>query len=288
MSEKTYVIFTDSAADLPEAMMEHMGVECLPMNVFMKDNPALACTLRGAEFYEALKGGQVACTSAANLTVFRARFADVLRQGKDILYLAFSSALSCMYQTALIAAEELAAEFPDRKIAVVDTLCASMGEGLLVYHAAELRERGMSLDELTAYAEENKQRFIHWFTVDDLLFLKRGGRVGAVSAYAGTLLGIKPVLHVSAEGKLIPKQKVRGRRKSILELAAHYGAECKEREATVFISHANAPEDAELLKETLCREHGAKHVVIGDIGPVVGAHSGPGTVALFYIGETRG
>ena len=288
MSEQTYVIFTDSAADLPEAMMEHIGVECLPMNVFMKDNPAQACTLRGAAFYSALKEGQIACTSAANLSVFRARFAEVLSQGKDVLYLAFSSALSCMYQTALIAAEELSEEFPDRKIVVIDTLCASMGEGLLVYHCAEQRERGMTLDELAAYAERNRQHTIHWFTVDDLLFLKRGGRVGAVSAYAGTLLGIKPVLHVSAEGKLIPKQKVRGRRKSILELAAHYAAECTDKTATVFISHGNALEEAEQLKEILCKEHGAKQVIIGDIGPVVGAHSGPGTIALFYLGESRG
>ena len=283
----SYVLITDSAADLSEQMMHGMGVLSIPLNVFMKDHPAQPCTLRGAEFYNALKEGQVACTSAANLSAFRETFGAVLKEGKDILYLAFSSPLSCMCATARIAADELHDEYPDRRIIIVDTLCASLGQGLLVYHCAEQKARGMSLDELAAYAEETRLKIIHWFTVDDLLFLKRGGRVGAVSAYAGALLGIKPVMHVSDEGKLIPKQKLRGRKNAVLELGRHFDAECTDKESTVFIAHADAPDFAELLKEELIKQFGAKTVHIGEIGPVIGAHAGPGTIALFYLGQSR-
>ena len=284
---ESYVLITDSAADLPEQMLNGMGVLSIPLNVFMKDHPAQACTLRGAEFYGALKNGQVACTSAANLSVFRETFGKVLAEGKDILYLAFSSPLSCMCATARIAADELHEEYPERRIIVIDTLCASLGEGLLVYLCAEQKARGMSLDGLAAYAEETRLKIMHWFTVDDLLFLKRGGRVGAVSAYAGALLGIKPVLHVSDEGRLIPKQKLRGRKNAVLELGRHYDAECTDKESTVFIAHADAADFAELLKEELTRQFGAKTVHIGEIGPVIGAHAGPGTIALFYLGKSR-
>ena len=284
---ESYVLITDSAADLSEQMLHGMGVLSIPLNVFMKDHPAQPCTLRGADFYDALKNGQIACTSAANLSAFRETFGEVLKEGKDILYLAFSSPLSCMCATARIAADELHDEYPDRRIIIVDTLCASLGQGLLVYHCAEQQARGMSLDELAAYAEETRLKIMHWFTVDDLLFLKRGGRVGAVSAYAGALLGIKPVLHVSDEGKLIPKQKIRGRKNAVLELGKHFDAECTDKESTVFIAHANAPDFAELLKEELIKQFGAKTVHIGEIGPVIGAHAGPGTIALFYLGQSR-
>lgn len=282
-----YVLVTDSAADLSEQQLQNMGVISLPLNVFMKESPTQPCTLRGKEFYDAIRSGQTACTSAANLSVFRDMIGGILKEGKDVLYLSFSSPLSCMCATARIAAEELREEFPDRRFEIVDTLCASMGQGLLVYFAAEQKAQGVSLDELAAYVTENRLRLIHWFTVDDLMFLKRGGRLSAVSAIAGSLLGIKPVLHVSNEGKLVPVSKVRGRKNSILELAKHYGAECKDKERVVFIAHADAHDDANLLRNTLIHDHGAKHVVIGDIGPVIGAHSGPGTVALFYLAESR-
>ena len=284
---ESYVLITDSAADLSEQMLHGLGILSIPLNVFMKDHPAQPCTLRGAEFYSALKSGQVACTSAANLSAFRDTFGKVLAEGKDVLYLAFSSPLSCMCATARIAADELKDEYPDRRIIIIDTLCASLGEGLLVYHCADQKERGMSLDELAAYAEETRLKIMHWFTVDDLLFLKRGGRVGAISAYAGALLGIKPVLHVSDEGKLIPKQKLRGRKNSVLELGKHYDAECTDKSSTVFIAHADAADYAELLKEELLKKCGAKTVIIGEIGPVIGAHAGPGTIALFYLGKSR-
>lgn len=284
---ETYTIFTDSAADLPKKMLETMGVRSIPLNVFMKSNPALPCTLHGKAFYDALRAGQVACTSAANLARFREAFSEELSAGRDILYLAFSSPLSCMFATARIAAEELADEFPARKIRIIDTACASMGEGLLVYHCAEQKQRGLTLDELAAYAEETRLKLIHWFTVDDLLFLKRGGRLGAVSAYAGALLGIKPVLQINDDGKLAAKQKIRGRKAAILELGKHYDAECTNKESTVFIAHADALDAAEMLKEAMLSQFGAQHIVIGEIGPVIGAHAGPGTVAVFYLGTSR-
>lgn len=284
---ETYTLITDSAADLPANMTETMGVRVIPLNVFMKDNPAQPCILHGKAFYDALRSGQVACTSAANLARFREIFTAELEAGKDILYLAFSSPLSCMYATARIAAEELTEEYPERKILIVDTRCASLGEGLLVYHCAEQKQRGFTLDELAAYAEETRMKLIHWFTVDDLLFLKRGGRIGAVSAYAGALLGIKPVLHVNNEGKLAARLKIRGRKNAILELGKHYAEECTDKESTVFIAHADAHDAAEMLKEAMLSQFGAKHVVIGEIGPVIGAHAGPGTVALFYLGTSR-
>ena len=284
---QNYVIFTDSGADLTDEMMSHYGLRSVALNVFMKDTPAQPCTLRGPEFYRALQSGKIACTSAANLSSLRAAFGEVLAAGKDILYLAFSSALSCMYQTGVIAAEELQEEYPDRRIIVVDTRCASMGQGLLVVRTAEQMRSGVSLDEAAAYAVENRLKTIHWFTVDDLMFLKRGGRVGAVSAFAGSLLGIKPVMNVSDEGKLIPKAKVRGRRSALLALAAHYGEECTDKSSAVFIAHADALQDAEFLRDTLRNHHGAQHLVIGEIGPVIGAHAGPGTIALFYPGRER-
>lgn len=283
----SYVIVTDSGSDLSEQQLAQMGLVSISLNVFMKDNPVQNCTLRGKAFYDALRAGEIACTSAANLSTVRNTFVSILEQGKDILYLGFSSALSCMLATVKIAAEELADEYAERRIIVIDTLCASQGEGLLVYHAAEQQAKGVSLDELAAYVTENRLRLIHWFTVDDLIFLKRGGRVSAVAAYAGALLGIKPVLHVSNEGKLVPRSKVRGRKNSVLELGRRYGAECTDKDAQVFIAHADAPDDAEMLRDALIKEHGAKHVAVGEIGPVIGAHSGPGTIALFYLGEAR-
>lgn len=283
----SYVLITDSAADLSEQMLEAMGVISIPLNVFMKDNPAQPCTLRGAAFYDALRAGQVACTSAANLARFRDAFSAVLESGRDILYLAFSSPMSCMYATARIAAEELLEEYPDRRIVVLDTLCAGMGEGLLVYLCAEQKQRGVSLDALAAYAEETRLKIIHWITVDDLLFVKRGGRLNAVSAFAGVLLGVKPLMSINEEGKLMPRQKVRGKKNVLLELGRHYDDECTDKSATVFIAHADCHDAAELLKSALIHEHGAKHVVIGEIGPVIGAHGGPGAMALFYLGTSR-
>lgn len=284
---QNYVLITDSACDLSPEMLARLGVPFVSLNVFFKDTPAQPCNLHGKEFYEALQDGKVACTSAANLSAFRDVFVPILEQGKDILYLSLSSSLSCMHATGKMAADELAAEYPDRKIVVVDSLCACMGLGLMVYHAAELREQGMSLDALSAYLLENRLHTIHWFTVDDLMFLRRGGRIGGVSAMAGTLLGIKPVMCMNDDGKLMAAGKVRGRKNALLALAKHFSEECENPEGTVFIAHANADEDAVFLKETLMNEYGAKQVTIGEIGAVIGAHAGPATISIFFMGTAR-
>jgi len=280
-----YIIITDSGSDLPERTLAELGIPSVPLNCFMKDEPAKAVTLRGKAFYDELRAGKIACTSAANLSLFREEFSKALQAGKDILYLAFSSALSCMFATARIAAEELSEEYPERCIRVIDTRCASLGEGLLVHLAAMQKATGVSLEELAAYIENKKYYMMHWFTVDDLIFLKRGGRLNAVSAFAGTLLGIKPVLTVSHEGKLTPAEKQRGRKNAILALAKHYAAECADCALPVYIAQADAQDTAVQLKDILMKEHGAKQVTIGELGPVIGAHTGPGLIALFFVGQ---
>lgn len=285
--EHNYAIVTDSACDMTTEMLDRLGVPCIPLNVFLKDAPAVPCTLHGTEFYQVLRDGQAVCTSAANLSLFRDTFSAVLSQGKDLLYLSFSSALSCMHATAQIAAEELQEEFPERKIRIVDTLCACLGQGLLVYYAAQQRERGLSLDELTEDVTNKRLHTVHWFTVDDLMFLRRGGRVGNLSAMAGTLFGIKPIMYMNNEGKLAVHSKVRGRKNAVLALAKHFGEECLNPKDAVFIAHADAAEDAEYLKETLQKEYGAVSVTIGEIGAVIGAHCGPGTISVYYFAEHR-
>lgn len=282
-----YVIVTDSGCDLTPEQRESMELAYIPLSVFMKDAPTQPCTLSSTDFYNALRNGQIACTSAANLGTFREVFTRILDEGKDILFLSFSSALSCMYATARLAAEELAAEYPARKIITVDSLSASMGQGLLLYFAVQKKREGATIEELEAYLLENRLHLIHWFTVDDLMFLKRGGRLSSISAVAGTLLGIKPVLHVSDEGKLIAKAKVRGRKNALLALAKHFADEVYAPTQQVYISHGDDIEAAKFVRDTIMKEYGATNVIIGDVGPVIGAHSGPGTIALFYMGKSR-
>lgn len=284
---KDYVIITDSGCDLTREMRSEMGLEQISLNVFMKDTPSQPCTLTGADFYNALREGQVACTSAANLSSFRDMFARYLDAGKDVLFVSFSSALSCMHATARLAAEEIGAEYPERRIIIVDSLCASMGQGLLLYYAVQQKRQGATLEELEQYLLSHRLRLVHWFTVDDLMFLKRGGRLGSVAAVAGTLLGIKPVLHVSDEGKLIVRAKVRGRKNALLALAKHFADEVDDPTAQVYISHGDDIEAAVFVRDTMMKEYGATNVIIGDVGPVIGAHSGPGTIALFYMAKSR-
>ena len=203
-----------------------------------------------------------------------------------MLYLAFSSGLSGTYQTACITAQDLMEEYPGRRVVCVDTLQASMGEGLLTFEAALLRKQGKSLDEVADYVRTQGQSYCAWFTVEDLMFLKRGGRVSGAAAVAGTLLGIKPVLHVDSEGKLIPMEKVRGRRASLDALVKHYKDGALDKTGTVFISHGDCLADAQYVAEKI-RAIGAGRIELNMIGPVIGAHSGPGTVALFYRGTNR-
>ena len=290
MSE--YVLFTDSNTDLPADLVQQLDLSVIPM-LFEMDGKSYYNypdnhEMDPKEFYAALRGGKVCTTSQVSPSRFDEIFSPVLESGRDILYLCFSSGLSGTYNTSRLAVEELREKFPDRKIRTVDTLAASMGQGLLVYLAAKKRQEGMGLDELGDWVEENRLKLCHWFTVDDLMFLKRGGRVSGAAAVMGTMLGIKPVLHVDDEGHLILMEKVRGRRASLDALVKHMQATAiRPAEQTVFISHGDCQADCDYVAQQLREKLGVKEIVTSYIGPVIGAHSGPGTVALFFVGEKR-
>ena len=212
----------------------------------------------------------------------------VLASGEDALILAFSSGLSTTYQSACIAADEMKERFPERKILVVDSLCASLGQGLLAYYAARKRDEGLGLEELKAWLEDNKLHLCHWFTVNDLMYLKRGGRINAATAIMGTMLSIKPILHVDNEGHLVSVGKARGRKASIAALAdkaAELGQGYDN--SLMFISHGDCREDAQALAELVKERCGVKEVYINYVGAVIGSHSGPGTLALFFLGQHR-
>ena len=228
-------------------------------------------------------------TSQINVETFREVAGKMARDGFDVLYVGFSSGLSGTFNSARIAFEDLSAEYPEHKFLAVDSLCASMGEGLLVYHAAQQQKAGRSIEETARWLEENKLHLAHWFTVDDLMFLFRGGRVSKTSAWAGTLLNIKPVMHVDDEGHLIPLEKVRGRKKSLKALVDHMEATAIQpvSEQTVFITHGDCREDAEYVADLVRERFGVRDVVINYVDPVIGAHSGPGTMALFFLASER-
>ena len=287
----SYVIFTESTGDLTPALIEAADLRVLPM-AFTLDGKEYRNYPDGREmsshdYYEKLRAGSLCTTSQVTMLEFQQAFTPVLEAGQDILYLAFSSGLSGTYQSGCLAAEELKEKFPGRRIVCVDSLQASMGEGLFCYLVGKKRCQGADLDTAADYARQIAPQVCAWFTVDDLMFLKRGGRVSGAAAVAGTLLGIKPVLHVDEEGHLIPKEKVRGRRASLDALVKHFEATALDKTGgTVFISHGDCADDARYVIDKL-RALGVKEIEMGDIGPVIGAHSGPGTVALFWLGSAR-
>ena len=287
-----YQIITDSTTDLSAEMIEQFGVQVIPL-CYTMEGKTLHNIPGGGEmdehtFYEKLRAGVISTTAQINVEEFVQQFTAVLETGKDVLYLAFSSGLSGTYQSAVIAQQELKEKFPDRRIEVFDTLCASMGEGLFVYHASRLQQEGKDIDEALSWLKENVLRLCHWFTVDDLNHLKRGGRVSAATALVGTMLGIKPVLHVDNEGHLINVSKVRGRKQSLDALVQKMEETAIEpAKQTVFISHGDCLEDAQYVAEQVKSKMGVKDIRINFIGPVIGAHSGPGTVALFFLGIER-
>ena len=284
-----YRIITDTCCDFPEAVYEELGLGVVRMNVNFRGEAVNTYTEEWLkDMFNGLRAGESATTAAANPAEWEAIIEPVLAAGEDALVLVFSSGLSTTYQSAVIAAEELMEKYPDRKINVVDTLCASRGQGLLVYYACQKRDEGLSLEELTAWCEEKKFNLCHWFTVDDLMYLKRGGRVSAATALVGTMLQIKPILHVDDEGHLINVSKVRGRKASIEALAKKLGETGLPGENdTIFICHGDCIEDAQYLEKLAKEKYGVKNVVIYYVGAVIGSHSGPGTLAIFYLGEHR-
>jgi len=285
----SYRIITDTCCDFPEKMYGELDLKLVRLSVTYKGKTVNTYSEEWLkDMFNGLRGGAAATTAAANPTEWAAAMEPVLAAGEDALVLAFSSGLSTTYQSAVIAADELMEKYPDRKVNVVDTLCASMGQGLLVWYACKKRDEGMSLEDLTAWCEEKKFNLCHWFTVDDLMYLKRGGRVSAATAIVGTMLQIKPVLHVDNEGHLINVAKARGRKGSIEALAKKMMEQAIPGENdTAFISHGDCIDDAKYLANILKEKCGVKNVVISYVGAVIGSHSGPGTLALFYLGKER-
>ncbi len=284
----TYKIFADSACDLSVEEIAKRGIVC-PSLTFRFDGDEKEYAnydMSISEFYQRMKDGGVAKTAAINTESFAECFRGALEGGFDVLYIGFSSGLSTTYNSARLAAMEVCAEYPERKIICVDTLAASAGIALLIDMVLEKQAEGASIEEAAAYAEELKLKIAHWFTVDDLVYLKRGGRVSPTVAFVGNLLGIKPVLHVDNEGHLTSVSKSRGRHASIVALADRLG-NTAEKNSKVYISHGNCLEDAKKLAAVIEEKYGYKTALITDVGPVIGAHSGPGTLALFFVASER-
>ncbi len=289
---REFVIMTDSCCDLSAAMAAELELSVLPLSLHMGGavyrNWLDGRDIGFPEFYSRVRGGENATTAAVSVGDFETEMRKILSSGRDLLCVSFSSALSATYQSASIAAEELRTEFPEAEICVVDSLCASLGQGLLVWLCAQERKKGRSLAEVRDFAEAVKGRICHWFTVDDLNHLKRDGRISAATALFGTMLSIKPVMHVDDGGRLTPVGKTRGRRASLLALVNEMEKTAPEPERqTVFISHGDCLADAEFVAEEIRRRFGTRDIHINYVGPVIGSHSGPGTVALFFTGSPR-
>lgn len=288
----TYRIVTDSTTDLTPELIQELDVQVIPLCYIMEGktyhNIPGGGEMTDREFYAKLRAGSMSTTTQVNSEEFLRVFTPLLEAGQDVLYIGFSSGLSGTYQSAALAREELKQRFPGRRLEVFDSRCASMGEGLLVYHAAKLQQAGKSLDEVLSWLKENVLNLCHWFTVDDLNHLKRGGRVSTATALVGTMLGIKPVLHVDNEGHLIPVSKVRGRKQSLDALVRRMEDTALDPAGQmVFISHGDCLEDARYVERQIREKLGVRQVELGFIGPVIGAHSGSGTVALFFLGKER-
>ena len=291
----SFELVTDSCCNLAEETIDRYGLHVLPLT-FMADgeDTVYQSYLKGektdlSQFYKMMRDGKVFRTSLPNLSNTEALFRSLLDAGRDILYLGFSSGLSGTYEATELLAKQLRGEYPDRKIYTVDTLAASGGQGLLVWHACQHAEAGEGIDAVRDWVEDNKLRLAHWFTVDDLMFLWRGGRVSKTSAWAGTLLNIKPVLHVDDEGHLIPMEKVRGRKKSLTALLNHMEKTGTQplADQMVFITHGDCLEEAQWLEQQIRERFGVRDIVVNCIDPVIGAHSGPGTMALFFLASSR-
>lgn len=282
-----FVITADSTVDLPKAFLEEKQVPVVSLSYIIdgatyRDGEGLT----SKEFYDKIREGAMPTTSQVNPEQARALFEPILKGGTDILHIAFTSGLSGTYNSCRIAAEELSEEYPDRKIVVVDSLCAASGGGMLLYKAIELKEQGKSFDEIVTWVEENKLHVCHDVTVDDLFHLHRGGRVSKASAVVGTIIKIKPIIHVNDEGKLIVIGKERGRKKALQTLVERMEEKSQGFENDiVMITHGDALEDAEYVKGLIQDKFGITNIMINPLGTVIGSHTGPGVIALFYMGN---
>lgn len=287
-----FCIVTESTADLTQVLIDRFGITVIPMRFAFDDREYYNYTdnraLSSDAFYQMLRDGRVSTTTAVNVSQFEEAFVPILERGENILYLGFSSGLSSTFGTAVMVAQQLRERYPARRIEVIDTLAASMGEGLLVCLAAMQQQGGADLDQVANWVRAHISKLSHWFTVDDLLYLYRGGRVNALTAHVGTALGIKPILHVDGAGHLIPMAKIRGRKQSIEALAEKLKALGRDVEQQmIFIGHADAADAAEYLAGLVKAEFPSVEIQVGTIGPVVGSHTGPGALTLFFLGHHR-
>ncbi len=287
-----FQIVTDSTSDLTQEMVEELGVELIPMNFTIGTDSFMDYAdekdISSHDFYQRIAQGESSTTNQIGLAVFTEVFEKYLQAGKDVLYLGFSSGLSGTYNNSVIVARSLAEKYPERKVYAVDTLAASLGEGLLVWHAVQKQRAGASIDEVRDWIEQNRNRMHHWFTVDDLNHLKRGGRISGAAALMGTMLGIKPVMHFDDEGHIILIDKIRGRKQSLDDLVNHMKKTSEDASGQmIFISHSDSQEGAEYVRQQVAEIFGVEQFRMGPIGPVIGAHTGTGTVALFYLGKDR-
>lgn len=286
-----YVIITDSSSDLPRKYVDENNIPFI----------SLVCNFQGQEweddfgvslpykkFYDAVRDGEMPSTSQVNVQNYLDKFRPYVENETPIIYLGFSSGLSGSLQSALIAQKTILDEYKNADITVIDTKSASLGQGLLVYHAYEMQKQGYTKEEIINWVEENIPRLNHWFTVDSLNHLKRGGRISGTSAMVGSILNIKPVLKVDNDGRLQPAAKVQGRKKSLRMLADSLDERIDSSEDQIIaISHADSLEDVNYLVDILKEKHSFKEIIINNIGPVIGSHTGPGAIALFFFGENR-
>ena len=287
---KNYVIFTDSACDMELSTLEKWNVKCIDLTLKFESEEKIWSNSEIAPktFYQKMRDGSVAKTSAANSEKIKQAFEEEIKKGNDILYLAFSTGLSTTCNSGAFACKALSEVYPDSKIITVDSLAASAGFGMLLYLAVQKKEAGATIEELEKYIKETVPHICHWFTVDDLVYLKRGGRVSPAAAFIGGMLGIKPVLHVDDEGHLVPVTKVRGRKASIKALADKYGELAIDKSTgPIFICHGDCHDDAQLLADMIKNNYGRDIDMVVYTGPVIGAHSGPGTLALFFLGVNK-
>lgn len=288
----SFEIVTDSSANLPNDIVNQYNLHILSL-VYRFGDVEYESYVKGAEndlkeFYARLRNKEVAVTACVSPGVCRNVSEELLKQGKDILYIGFSSALSATYDTCCHVLEELKTEYPAQKIYTVDSLAASLGQGLIVTYAARLRQEGKSIKEVYNWLMDNRLNLCHWFTVDDLMFLKRGGRIPASTAIVGTMLSIKPVMHVDNDGRLVPVYKVRGRKNSLLALVEQMEKRAVDPEKQIiYISHADCLDDANFVADKIREKWGIEDILIDYVEPVIGAHCGPGTVALFFLGSER-
>lgn len=285
------ILMTDSCCDLPYDFTKDNNLVVMSLRLTLGDRTIaddLGKTLRYGDFYKAVRDGEMPKTAQANVYEFGQEFEKHIKNGDKVIYIGFSSALSGTYNSANIAMESLKEKYSDADISVIDSKCASMGLGLLVYYANKMLKEGKDKDEIVKWVEENKLKVIHWFTVEDLNHLYRGGRLSKATATVGTLLSIKPVMHVDNEGRLTPVEKARGRKKSLSALVNKLVEEIvNPEEQVIFISHGDCIEDVEYVKEKILEKINVKDIVVNHVGPVIGTHSGPGTVAIFYFAKGR-